>query len=199
MLIFGGNVWAAGTTTYSAALTGSQEVPPVTTEMTGTIFVKTSSPTAVSEFTLNVHKGDHVTGAHLHCGEMGKNGPVVAFLFGKGGGSDVSGELKVTSSTLTLESSSSQCPTPINSTADLISAMNDGKIYANVHTKDNPNGEIRGQVSKVPVAPSLPPVPTSGNPGEMQSFIDQVKAQNQAFKTQLKSHILNMVGQLTDR
>lgn len=196
--IMTGNVFAAGPTIYSAALNGSQEVPPVTTDMTGTVFIKANGSGGISEYTLNVHKGDHVMAAHLHCGDMGKNGPVVAYLFGKGGNSDVSGELKVTSSSVSIEPSGAQCETPINTVADLVTAIDAGKVYANVHTKDNPNGEIRGQLSKVPVAPSLPPVPTSGDPGEMQSFIDQVKTQNQAFKTQLKSHILNFVGQLNN-
>ncbi|MBA3750860.1 MAG: CHRD domain-containing protein, partial [Nitrosopumilus sp.] len=32
------------------------------------------------------------------------------------------------------------------SMSDLITAMSNGSIYANIHTQDNPNGEIRGQI-----------------------------------------------------
>jgi len=32
---------------------------------------------------------------------------------------------------------------------DLIKAMERGETYVNVHTEENPNGEIRGQISAV--------------------------------------------------
>jgi len=32
---------------------------------------------------------------------------------------------------------------------DLIKAMERGETYVNVHTEENPNGEIRGQISTV--------------------------------------------------
>ncbi len=30
--------------------------------------------------------------------------------------------------------------------SDLVDAFNDGNAYANIHTQQNPNGEIRGQI-----------------------------------------------------
>jgi hypothetical protein len=30
--------------------------------------------------------------------------------------------------------------------SDLVDAFNDGNTYANIHTQQNPNGEIRGQI-----------------------------------------------------
>jgi CHRD domain len=32
--------------------------------------------------------------------------------------------------------------------SDLVLLINDGHAYVNVHTQPNPNGEIRGQISK---------------------------------------------------
>ena len=33
--------------------------------------------------------------------------------------------------------------------ADLITAMKDGNTYVNIHTEQNPNGEIRGQIMPI--------------------------------------------------
>jgi hypothetical protein len=30
---------------------------------------------------------------------------------------------------------------------DLVTAMRNGEIYVNIHTEQNPNGEIRGQIT----------------------------------------------------
>ena len=33
---------------------------------------------------------------------------------------------------------------------DLIAAMKNGSTYVNVHTEQNPNGEVRGQIVDIP-------------------------------------------------
>jgi hypothetical protein len=69
--------------------------------------------------------------AHIHQGKAGENGQHVAPLqMGKG---------KVTSSDL-------QGPLAGKQISDLVDLMKNGGAYANVHTQQNQNGEIRGQI-----------------------------------------------------
>jgi CHRD domain len=69
--------------------------------------------------------------AHIHKGESGENGPPVAALqMGKG---------KITSSDL-------QGPVAGKQISDLVDLMKNGQAYANVHTQQNQNSEIRGQI-----------------------------------------------------
>ena len=69
-----------------------------------------------------------VTMAHFHNGPEGKNGPVVIWLTKQG--TEATGEIKG-EATLTAEQAKQ---------------FEAGDWYVNVHTKDHPAGEIRGQV-----------------------------------------------------
>jgi hypothetical protein len=105
-----------------------------------------------ARFRLIVEDGIAVTMAHLHCAPAGVNGPVVAFLFGEvPGGFDVDGRLaKFTLTNANITAVGANCaPTigrQIANLAELAQAMQDGLIYANVHTIANPRGEVRGQL-----------------------------------------------------
>jgi len=68
-----------------------------------------------------------ITGAHLHSGAPGVNGPVIIDLGSLRNGNRIQGLVDVTSSDLNLLSA--------------------GNVYVNVHTSDNPGGEIRGQLN----------------------------------------------------
>jgi hypothetical protein len=137
---------------FQADLTGAQEVPPVTTRTEGEITVNFNRDRTAAKFRLNVEDGVAVTMAHLHCAPAGVNGPVVAFLFGNvPGGFDVDGRLaKFTLTNANITAVGANCvPTigkQITNLAELAQAMQEGKIYANVHTIAHPGGEIRGQI-----------------------------------------------------
>ena len=47
----------------------------------------------------------------------------------------------------TITSANLQGPLKGKTISDLVKLINDGKAYANVHTQQNPKGEIRGQIS----------------------------------------------------
>lgn len=138
---------------FRALLRGNQEVPPVATSTLGTTEINVTGDTLLVEITLQ--RGDRVTQAHFHCAPRGANGPVVAFLAGfHDRGWDVDG-LWIDHQTLTDANiladatPAATCPRSIDTIGDLRAAMADGLIYVNVHTVDNPAGEVRGQATRV--------------------------------------------------
>ena len=123
---------AAGTRTVmgvTAALTAKEEVPAQVVKNTK----------AHGQFTGRLNGGKltwtltfagltgQATAAHIHLGGMGKSGNVVVPLCGP-------------------------CKSPVKGTATLSKALlqdlKTHKLYVNVHTKKNPNGEIRGQLAE---------------------------------------------------
>jgi hypothetical protein len=138
---------------FEAELTGAQEVPAVDTETAGKAEVEFNHALTEAAFEVEVFDGEAVLQAHFHCAPVGVNGPVVAFLFGFiPGGFDVDGKLAkftLTDANILADATpSATCPADINTLADLAQAMQDGLVYANVHTVDNPGGEIRGQMEQ---------------------------------------------------
>ncbi len=171
--------FAQSTQSFSANLTGGEEVPPVTTTTRGSVQVTPNRLTSAIAYKLSLYNTVGVTAAHLHCGVKGQNGPVVAFLFGQGGGSQVNGTVNVSANDLAVESSGTTCSPAINNKTDLIQALNDGRIYANAHSVSIPSGVVRGQLAK---AFSFN---TSTNTSTSQ-FANQIRQQNQQLIQQLK-------------
>jgi hypothetical protein len=151
---------AAGTTTSSmgqqtfrATLSGNEEVPPINTQATGSAtFTVTTDENGMS-YRIHVINIDKVTMAHIHSGKIGQNGPVVVTLF----------QSKATTSSPikngilsqgTITSANLEGPLKGKQISDLVKLINDGNAYANVYTKQNPKGEIRGQISLVAAAAS---------------------------------------------
>ncbi len=85
-----------------------------------------------------------VTMAHIHSGKTGKNGPIVVTLFKS---ATSTGPINGLLSQGTITSTNLEGPLKGKTISDLVKLINDGKAYANVHTQQNPKGEIRGQIS----------------------------------------------------
>ena len=65
---------------FSAVLTGDNEVPPVNTDATGKIKLTANSQNLL-DYQISISDlNGVVTGAHIHKGSVGTNGPVVATL-----------------------------------------------------------------------------------------------------------------------
>jgi hypothetical protein len=125
---------------FVATMNGGNEVPPVTTNATGTATF-TLTDAATLTYTVAVSSISNVTASHIHLAPTGTNGGVVVTLFAPStptGG--VSGTLA--SGTITAANVS-------NTTFDsLLVKMRSGGAYVNAHTTNNPGGEIRGQIAK---------------------------------------------------
>lgn len=134
-----------------APLSPAQEVPPVE-DSNGTGVAKFKLNKAGDElaFKLIVANIDDVTQAHIHCGPAGANGSVVAFLFGFADPAvNVNGPLAqgvLTNADVIARPDSDVCPGGVADFDDLIQQISEGNAYVNVHTIDNPGGEIRGQI-----------------------------------------------------
>jgi len=140
---------------FSAVLTGDNEVPPVNTDATGKIKLFANPQQSTLDYQLSISDlNGVVTGAHIHKGSIGTNGPVVATLktgntfagaSASTSGTDGGGSTS-TSVSGTITSADLKGPLAGKQITDLIRLIEDGKAYVNVHTDQNSNGKIRGQL-----------------------------------------------------
>ena len=144
----------AGGPEFSAKMSGDQEVPPVLTDAEGRFQIEFDRELTEGKFRLRLTDAVRITQAHIHCGPVGVNGPIVAFLAGfHNRGWDVDGKW-IDNATLTdanvipNPTPTEACPKVIETLADLVQAMRDGFTYANAHSIDNPAGEVRGQIRR---------------------------------------------------
>jgi hypothetical protein len=125
---------------YSTVLSGDQEVPPVNTSAVGIADFSPSDDGDSIDYTISADDIEAATAGHIHFGIEGQNGPVAVTLFEFDSPQDEVSE----SGTINAEDLSG--PLEGMQISDLVDAFNDGNAYANIHTQQNPNGEIRGQI-----------------------------------------------------
>jgi CHRD domain len=122
---------SAAPTSFTVSLTGAQQVPPVQTNGSGTANLTYDPATRVVTWSITYDGlSSPVTMAHFHGpAAAGKNGPVAVWLTKRG----------------------SAVASPITGQATLTPAQARqfvaGDWYINVHTRQHPAGEIRGQVT----------------------------------------------------
>mgnify|MGYP003393384907 FL=1 len=125
----------SGSTTYSASLNGGNEVPSVSSNTSGTGSVTFNSNGENMTYSLSVMNGDEIKAAHLHCGDPGENGPVVAHIFSDANGTDINGQLASGSVTVTSADCSPTIGYDVTNADTLAQAITDGRIYVNVHSE----------------------------------------------------------------
>lgn len=133
-LLFLVSAAAAQAQTFGAVLTPSQETPPTTSTGFGNATL-TLDPTHTSATVSLTVAGltTPVNGAHLHRGAFGVAGPVV----------------------ISFNPSTNLANGRLNATFAIDKALGDeiagnpGNFYINVHTTQNPGGEIRGQLTQL--------------------------------------------------
>jgi hypothetical protein len=130
-------------------LSGSREVPPVNTDTTGRYWISFDEDGSDMTNRLDVYEGDEITAAHLHCAEPGENGPPFVTIFEDSNGTDVDGQL-VSSSIDNNDIDDANCQSEIgydiDDLQDLARAINDGKVYVNVHSQSRPEGLVRADL-----------------------------------------------------
>lgn len=124
---------------FVATLSGQEEVPPTDSQATGMSEVTVTGESA--EYSVNATNIQGVTAGHIHSGNQGENGPIVVTLFtNESPTNEVSETGSITADIL-------EGPMAGKQLTDLVTAMNNGTTYVNIHTEQNPNGEIRGQIT----------------------------------------------------
>ena len=135
---------------FKATLTGTQETPAIDTTSTGTATLDfdDAANTLSGSAEVTLANPADVDAAHIHVAECGKAGSIL-----KG---------------LTLNKDSFNGTIVIDSftlDADGVKALNEGRLYLNVHTKTNSAGEIRGQIYKEGSADVCPKTGGTGSDG----------------------------------
>jgi hypothetical protein len=146
-----------GTPLASTHLAGHEEVPARDTVAQGQAILKVSEDGLSISYKLIVANIENVVQAHIHTGALGANGPVVAFLAGPfaSGGGRVNGVLAEG----TITAANLIGPLLGQPLSALLTQMENGTTYVNVHTNDGvapidtgpgdfPGGEVRGQIKK---------------------------------------------------
>jgi hypothetical protein len=148
---------------FEAFLTGFQEVPPVESEAFGfSASFFNAARTELIFVLVNFTPIENVMMAHIHCGPIGENGNVAAFLFGGdmalgdelpspppssplSENVDLSVPSLISYGVLTEDNltGAEPCGTSFGALAEAILT---GNAYVNVHTTENPGGEMRGQI-----------------------------------------------------
>jgi hypothetical protein len=189
---------SASTTATSASDWPTTAVVPLSSDQEPNLTspVSTSSPPmGVAVFQISndssqicyqvwVSKTSNVTMAHIHQGAAGQEGPVVAWLYPSDKASQANvdpntsmlpGEFTGLLAAGTINATDLVGPMANMTISDLMGSMTAGQIYANVHTTQNPGGEIRGQVDPMnmtcPISAlgsangtTVPPVSNGTNP-----------------------------------
>jgi hypothetical protein len=116
--------WMPGSSAVNVKLTGAEEVPPVSTQGSGSGTFRVAEDGTVTGSVTT--KGVPGMAAHIHQGAKGQNGPVIVPLTKSGDTYSVPAGRKLTDAQ--------------------VQAFKAGNLYVNVHTPANKGGEVRGQL-----------------------------------------------------
>lgn len=136
---------------FLAGLTGGQQTPPVETEAEGSAVFVVNMDGSV-DYAVAVQDIENVNQAHIHAGNVGESGEVVVWLYPSPEAEEpelMDGEFSGMLATGTFEDEHLTGPLEGESIEAAVQAMEEEGAYVNVHTEQNPGGEIRGQIVTV--------------------------------------------------
>jgi hypothetical protein len=126
---------------FQTTLSGDNEVPPVESEASGEATFEVEDDGEELSYEVTVSDIENVVAAHIHCGRANVNGPVGVTLYD---GEPVSDDGELTDGTITEPDEDNDCGW--ETIDDVLAALRGNRAYVNVHTEQNPAGEIRGQI-----------------------------------------------------
>ncbi len=133
---------------FTSLLKSQNEVPEVRTRTLGLVqsnLIEQGNVLEVLAAIIRLPRRVEITAAHLHLGAEGENGPVVADLLNNG---ELVGSRRVRRLSASIDSSDLVGPLAGGTLSDLVRAIQEERIYVNVHTDRNPAGEVRGQLTQ---------------------------------------------------
>jgi hypothetical protein len=138
---------------YWSILTGDQQTPPVTTDAIGYLGLKFQDDRTRLMYSVHAEHIGKVTAVYLYHIDNMQNGTIVLDLLhsprelrsiDKVVDKTPQGKTKGTVSMGAATSDDLQGQLKGKSLSDLLESMVNGSVYTSIHTKDFPNGEIRG-------------------------------------------------------
>lgn len=158
---------------FTVTLNGNEQVPSVITNAIGSASFEFLKDKNILHYQVNILDIPNVTGIHIHQGKAGQNGDVLVNLykpkennfFNLGNTSIFQNGImekmsQIDSSSITINGNTQSSlmisgtinnldlkgPLEGKQIADLITLINNGDTYVNVHSESYPDGEIRGQI-----------------------------------------------------
>ncbi|MDL5360659.1 CHRD domain-containing protein [Halalkalicoccus sp. NIPERK01] len=133
--------------THFAHLDGKNEVPSVKTDAKGAVGFVVDKCDEKVRFIIHVKDLCNITAAHIHLGKKGENGPIVVghdleeekTKNGRFDGVLAQGVVKKEDFAEDFKEKDFK---------KFLKKMDNKELYVNVHTKKNPDGEIRGQIKR---------------------------------------------------
>ncbi len=145
IIVNSAKVSAQGGETFSASLSGKDEVSPTKSNATGTAKFQVNDNSSQVSYWVNITGIKKITGAHIHNGTTGQNGDVVVTL-SKAKSAKGKDSPPTIGFTGNITKDDLQGPLKGKELSDLVSLMSNGSAYVNAHTDKYPKGAIRGQI-----------------------------------------------------
>ena len=142
---------------WSVHATGEFEFPARDTQAQGQAILHLAEGEQSLDFRLIASNIDNVVAAHIHIGQPGANGPVVAFLYGNA--TPAGGAQNGVLSSGTITAANLVGPLTGQPFSVLVGHIRNGNAYVNVHTNDGiapidtgpgdfPGGEVRADIAR---------------------------------------------------
>ena len=144
MILNSATVQAQKAHTFSATLSGKNEVPPTKSIANGTAKFLVNDNDSQISYWVNLTGLKKIIQAHIHNGTSGQNGDVLVNLSNsKLAKNPDNPEIQLTG---TIAKDDLQGPLKGRELSDLLIVMRNGQTYVNAHTEIYPKGAIRGQI-----------------------------------------------------